>query len=503
MMPFGTSGILRRPALLLALSVSLLLSGCASAPQYENAAFTAADVRRMPQSLEVLAGSCAEAGLLDAAGLAGADTLLRSPSAARADMARFREKFFEPWDALSASPEAVLWLRRELEREPSRRGYAENMHPWSDRAWQKMVDNAALDALADPSFLRRRPLPAITIRPTDLRAAPTMRPRFSQVHGAGRGWPFDLFQQSRLHAGAPLAVYHKSLDGAWLLVQSDSAWGWLRAEDAAAAGEAFRKLWRKRPLCAFVREGVGLKFKALGADAAKGPEIRQGSYLATADIGTVLPAGRTGEVLLPMRGLDGAAYAVTASFSEYSASPASPHRADPLSAPAVRMPLSLTADAAARIGDRMMGQPYGWGGLYGDRDCSATMRDLFAPFGIWLPRNSGAQAQEGEAVSLEGLSAGDKEKALRERARPFRTLIAMPGHIGLYVGQWQGRAAMFHNMWGVRNTLDDGRDGRLVVGRAAVTSLRPGAERGDVDEERLLIERVKAFTILGSGKIKP
>jgi hypothetical protein len=325
-----------------------------------------------------------------------------------------------------------------------------------------------------------------------------MKPRFSGLHGAGQGWPFDLFQYSRLHAGTPLAVYHKSRDGAWLLVQSSAAWGWVRSEDVAAAGENFRRLWRKTPLCAFVQEGVGLKFKALAGEG-KASAVRPGSYLASADIGTVLPSPVEGEVLLPVRGLDGGAYAVRASFADSAApSRASADRFDMLSRPAVRMPLLLTPRAVARIGDRMMGQPYGWGGLYGDRDCSATMQDLFTPFGIWLPRHSAAQAEEGRPVLLEDFSDKAKEKALREVAQPFRTLIWMPGHIGLYVGQWEGQAAMFHNMWGVRNSLGNGREGRLVIGRAVVTSLRPGEERGDVEEGALLLHKVKAFTVLGT-----
>ncbi|MBQ4077336.1 MAG: SH3 domain-containing protein [Mailhella sp.] len=474
-----------RPVLLAAAAASLLLGGCASAPLAVNGPASVEDLRLFPQSLETLAEQHG--------GPRGADTVLRSHEDARIDMARFRRRFFEPWDSPGVDSEALQGLLDELRRAPERRGYAENMHPWSDEAWSRMAKNADL-----PRMERLRVLPrmAITVRASDLRSAPTMKPRFSGLHEAGRGWPFDLFQYSRLHAGTPLAVYHKSRDGAWLLVQSSTAWGWVRAEDVAAAGENFRRLWRKTPLCAFVQEGVGLKFKALAGEGKA--SVRPGSYLASADIGAVLPSPFDGEVLLPMRGLDGEACAVRASFADYAApSRDSTERYDMLSRPAVRMPLLLTPRAVARIGDRMMGQPYGWGGLYGDRDCSATMQDLFTPFGLWLPRNSSKQAQEGAALKLEGMSAEAKEKALREQAVPFRTLIAMPGHIGLYAGQWQGRAAMFHNMWGVRNTLPGGKAGRLVIGRAVVTGLRPGEERGDVDEGRLLIERVKGFAVLG------
>jgi len=504
--PLGTAlrnvsclpAVLLSPALAAFLAASLLLPGCAPSPRHENLPASVADLRDFPQSLETLASRYGrpEQGRAWSAGpLRGAETVLRSHEDARLDMARFRRSFFEPWDSTALDSEAVQGLVDELERGPEERGFASNMHPWSEAAWRKMADNADLPKLK--RVMRRGlPLRAVTVRATDLRAAPTMEPRFSAAQGAGRGWPFDLFQYSRLHAGSPLSVYHKTRDGAWLLVQSSAAWGWVRAEDAASAGVEFRSRWRKAPLCAFVRDGVGLKFKALGSSGS--PAIRPGSYLASADIGTVLPMPRDGEVLLPMRGLDGEAYAVTASFADWEApSRHSSDLFDQLSRPAVRMPLLLTPGNVARVGDRMMGQPYGWGGLYGNRDCSAMMRDLFAPFGIGLPRNSSKQAMAGERVSLEGLSAEDKEKALFEKARPFRTLIWMPGHIGLYAGQWQGRAAMFHNMWGVRLSLAGGEEGRLVIGRAVLTGLRPGAERGDVEEERLLIGRVKAFTVLG------
>ena len=565
---FRLAAVPRLPAVLLsaALAASLCLPGCASAPRSPNVPATVADLRDFPQSLEVLAELYGEAGqgAWSVGPLRGAETVLRGHAEAREDMAYFRQRFFQPWDETGVDREIVQYLLDELERAPGERGFAENMHPWSEREWQKMADNADLPRLR--RVLRGgRPMAAVTVRAADLRAAPTMSPRFSKVFGAGGGWPFDLFQQSRLHAGTPLAVYHKTLDGAWLLVQSPSVWGWIRAEEVAGAGKEFRRLWRKTPLAAFVREGVGLKFKALGAGADNTPQIRPGSYLASADIGAVLPSPRDGEVLLPLRGLDGSAYVVTAFFADYEApSRISPERYDVLSRPVVRMPLLLTPGNVARVGDRMMGQPYGWGGLYGRRDCSATMQDLFAPFGLWLPRNSKDQGEEGRPQSLEGLSASAKERALREKARPFRTLlwmpghiglygrrdcsatmqdlfapfglwlprnskdqgeegrpqsleglsaeakeralrekarpfrtlIAMPGHIGLYAGQWEGKAAMFHTMWGVRNSAG-GEEGRLVIGRSVVTGLRPGKERGDVDEECLLIERVKAFTVLG------
>jgi hypothetical protein len=128
------------------------------------------------------------------------------------------------------------------------------------------------------------------------------------------------------------------------------------------------------------------------------------------------------------------------------------------------------------------------------------MRDLFAAFGIWLPRNSAAQAKTGTFVNLEGLSAAEKSRRILRDGIPFKTLLWMKGHIGLYVGSFQGEPVFFHNLWGIRNTLPDGREGRIILGRAVVTSLHPGQERGDVKKQNLLVERLRGMTFTGSRK---
>ncbi|MGI4753390.1 MAG: SH3 domain-containing protein [Janthinobacterium lividum] len=57
------------------------------------------------------------------------------------------------------------------------------------------------------------------------------------------------------------------------------------------------------------------------------------------------------------------------------------------------MPLSFTQHNMANLMSSLIGRPYGWGNMYFYNDCSAELKNLFTPFGIWLPRNSGAQAE--------------------------------------------------------------------------------------------------------------
>ena len=443
----------RGAMLTLALAGAVMMSGCAEqpkVPQPQNAAGEVADLDVIPQNLAVFARE------------AGGGALLRSGAAAEKDMAKFRRRFFAPWGAVKPDRRTLQEFEAVLNRPSGRRGYAENLRPWADAAWEQMRANAALHAVSG------RGRPAVSVRAADLRLAPTVKPRFARVEGAGQGWPFDYFQQSSLHVGTPLMVYHASLDGAWLLVCSPMAWGWVDASSVAFVDEAFQKAWQDAPLGAVVKEDVSLR----NGDA----------FLALADIGAVLPMEGAGTALVPVREVSGQAGIVRVAVA---------------AGDMLAMPQPLTAQAVAAIGDRMMGGNYGWGGMYGNRDCSAMMRDLFAAFGIWLPRNSAAQARAGEFHSLEGMDAREKEKAILRGGEAFRTLLWLPGHIGLYVGEFRGAPVFFHDVWGVRSRLRDGREGRIILGRAVITGVRPGAERPDIDPEGLLVERMRGYTVIG------
>ncbi len=128
------------------------------------------------------------------------------------------------------------------------------------------------------------------------------------------------------------------------------------------------------------------------------------------------------------------------------------------------------------------------------------MLDLFAPFGIWLPRNSSRQAQAGEVLPLGELFGEEKEKAILDGGIPFLTLIWMKGHIGLYLGEHQGRAAFLHNVWGVKTESFWGEEGRAIVGKTVVTTLQPGAELGVGEGLRA---RVLGMTILRGTPTDP
>jgi hypothetical protein len=111
------------------------------------------------------------------------------------------------------------------------------------------------------------------------------------------------------------------------------------------------------------------------------------------------------------------------------------------------------------------------------------IKDLFAPFGLWLPRHSADQAKEGGTfIDLQKLSPKEKELMILKQGIPYLTLIWRRGHIMLYIGSYQGRVLVFHNLWGVRTKDFLGRETRKIVGHAAITTLHPGIEFHDGDK---------------------
>ena len=455
------SGRLR---VLLLCCVVMVLAGCGTrgrgpAPVVEpESGFSGpegsiADLRKLPQDLLVYA----QQGNPDR-------PLLSASEQARQD-ARFNSLFFGPWEGTRATvpaSEAFEIFGGQTKRSRPR-GWAENLLPWTPENWERLVANAARGSY--PSRLDK----AITVRPTVLRDAPTYKPRFGNPRDAGEGYPFDMSLYTSLPVGMPLLVTHASADGAWVYVETALVSGWVPTADTAVTDASFRSRYKNGNYAVFVRDDVPLR------------DI-SGNYVSTASLGTMLPiqSGTSSlTVMVPVRDPQGRAVIVPVGVS---------------AGDALRKPLPLTAKAVARLGNVMMGQPYGWGGLLGNRDCSLAMRDLFTPFGVWLPRNSAAQAKAWRYVSLAGTPSG-KESLIVSEGVPFATLLWLRGHITLYIGTYKGQAVMFHDMWGIR-TNDNGREGRHVIGRAVVTSLSPGKELGNVEPDALILSRLRGMSIL-------
>ena len=379
--------------------------------------------------------------------------------------ARFLKRHFAPWAPDFPLPDP-LKTRKEWQDLAASEGLGENRLPVPSRTRGEW-----LAAALAPSFGEEN-RNGVMLRPADLRLLPTSRGLFEPLtRDGGGGYPFDQLQNSTLKPGEPVRILHRTADGAWVFVAAATASGWVEAPRVAPVDEAFQALWLGGPYAAILGDPLSLKDSS-------------GRFLTEAPLGTLLPLSPEGSALVPAAdGATGLAMGVPASLPQGTAAP---------------FPLDLTPRNLAETANRMMGQTYGWGGSFGLRDCSATTRDLFLPFGIWMPRNSGEQAKL-PGQDLESLSPQEREARILRDGIPFATLVHMKGHILLYVGPFQGRAAMLHNFWSLR-TRDQKR---LLVGRCAVTTLTPGEERRDLDPEKSLLHRVRRMVFPLEGRDRP
>lgn len=106
-------------------------------------------------------------------------------------------------------------------------------------------------------------------------------------------------------------------------------------------------------------------------------------------------------------------------------------------------PISATEDDPVAIAERLLGQPYRWGGRGGDgTDCSGLVQMALSLCGIDAPRDTDQQREIGTEVP-------DGEPARRG------DLIFFPGHVGLMADGEQLLHANAHWMAVVREPLAD------------------------------------------------
>ena len=424
----------------LAVAIATSMSGAA------HAAPVLADFERFPQNGAAYLPSDPDAPIVDPA-----------DQAALAE--EYLERFFAPWHSedlsfLNLNMEDVIAYHRSV---ANRQWYSPDGRPMARSSVLAVAGNGALDVNAVPRS-------AIIIQPSDVRVLPYEGPVYqSQASALGSNGLLkaDMLQNSTAHLGEPAAVYGVSADSNWVFIATGTVVGWVRTQAVAAVNYDLMDIFVSSAKAVVTLDNVPVM-------------AEQGNILYNMKMGTILPF-RDGELLLPARG--GNIFADVAAIR-------------PPPDVYAEFPVTFTPRNAVSAIDQLMGEPYGWGGSNGFRDCSAMTRDYFSLFGVWLPRNSADQAMTGERVLFRDVPVGERRAVIADRGIPFATLLQVPGHIMLYIGASNGEPLVFHNMWGVSGQ----GEGRAVVGRAVVSGLRLGAEIPGKPAETLFVNRLAVMS---------
>lgn len=385
-------------------------------------------------------------------------------------MDSFLSYYFAPWDNpfqfFSAQELHKIQQEKVIEHSENP-GWGPNRHPLSKEFMATLCGNMDLGNF--PNYQQA----AITVRAADLRALPCSRPSF----GSGAGYPLDNWQELLVAPHTPLYVLHTSQNGAWHFVVADYSYGWIQKEALAYVTPEFRKQWR----------ATNQYITPLHDDVP----VAANMYAPLARVGQLMP-------LAPTQNNEGS-YQVL-SVAKDPSGYATPQACSVSKTDTVVMPLLATPSNMAGLANSLVGQPYGWRGIEGYRDCSSLLKDLLLPFGIWMPSGSGPQSKAGTFLSLEDLKEAEKETLLKIQGAPFFSLVWCPGHVALYLGSKEGKSYVYHDIWGL-GTLTKGQEGHAVIGHVAIMPLEFGKEFSNIPSN--LLTKAQGLILFNNRLMNP
>ena len=342
-------------------------------------------------------------------------------------------------------------------------GFGDNLQPISQKWLDKIDINTNLEAFG---VINKK---ALTINAVNLRTLPTDKPIFNDPRKAGEGFPFDYLQESLIHPNEPILISHYSQDGAWAYIFTSYASGWIHSNELTILSDEQCEEFENSKKIYITSDDIALKND-------------KNQFLFYSKIGMILPFVQESND----------SYYALAIIGDLDHSAIYQHIKVPKNAATSNI-LSLSKDNIMALTDAIIHSHYGWGGMYGERDCSSTIKDLFTPFGIWLPRNSLYQSKIGKVISLKDLSDDKKIEMIKKEGIPFETLLHKNGHILLYAGIYDDQVIVMHNMWGIK-TKEGDKTGRIIVGKIVFSTLEVGKEQKYYDGG--LLHKLDSMNIL-------
>ena len=287
---------------------------------------------------------------------------------------------------------------------------------------------------------------------------------------------FDELQNSTLDVGTPVAVLSSRSDGQWYYVEAPLSAGWvekdkitltdrgkveddLNDKDFVVVTKAKADIFLNQEMTEYYDYArMGSKFR-----------IGEGTY----DNGTV-------SVWVPTQAQDGLLI-----FKEGFMKQDDVHQGY----------LSYTPRTMIEQAFELLNEPYGWGGMYGEQDCSAFLDEIFSTAGIVLPRNSADQRKSGVVLAQFNDETDQEKLAMLKKAVGGVTLLGMKGHILLYLGVVNDRPYAIHSVWAYREP--GGKVDRIrVINRVAVSDLF----LGEGSKNGSLLKRLKEVVFVSNVK---
>ncbi len=379
------------------------------------------------------------------------------------DIETFVEHYFKPWqiDTISIDQDKATWAYTY----DNNTSYTYTLQPIKQNFFKEIKENSNMEQFATINEK------ALTLKLLNVRAIPTDKPIFLDPSIAGEGYPFDYLQNTTLAPNKPILISHYSKDKEWVFIECSFGFGWVKTKDIVFIKPAYTQLWQKAQQVFFLKDAQPIYDE-------------NGNYLFDSRLGMVLPLidedDETYTVLSVSKSKENTPLYLRSKISKNIA-----HKGI----------IRFNTKNVVQLIEELKKGKYGWGGIYGQRDCSSTLRDFYTPFGFWLPRNSSVQSSVGDVLMLEQFSNEQKIEQIREKATPFKTFVYKKGHIALYVGNYNNQPIIFQNVWGVK-TKKDGVEGRFLIARPIFSTLEVGKNLKEFDPDASMLSQMKSINTI-------
>ena len=376
----------------------------------------------------------------------------------------FEKNYFKAWnlEKSGTSLRTAMWAHNLYKVGNT---YGENLQLLKQKFFDETLENGNYEEYGS---LNKQ---AITLKRLNIRAMPTNQPVLLDPTQAGEGFPFDYLQNSSIAANKPIFVSHYSKDKKWIFIESSFTFGWVKSASVVIIDKKYTDLWQQAEQIFITKEGTPIYSE-------------DGEFLFKSRIGTMLALVEEDEE----------SYTVL-TISKYKNKEPLYIKSQIDKSIAHKGVLEFNSQNVSKIIKEVSLTNYGWGGIFGQRDCSSTIRDFYIPFGLWLPRNSYQQSKEGTVIALDGLSETEKIATIKKEAKPFETLLYKKGHIVLYAGTHKGQVIIYQNVWGVK-TSKEGKEGRFIIGRPIFSTLEVGKNLINFDKSSSMLTNLKSMTTL-------
>ncbi len=283
---------------------------------------------------------------------------------------------------------------------------------------------------------------------------------------------FDQVQNSTLDVGTPVAVVHQSADKKWYYVLAPLSDGWVEAGRVALGDmKTVKNFASAKNFVVVTSPKADIFLNESMTD--QNDYARMGVRLPLLEVGE---ARKTVQVpLLDAQGKLQLTQGYVASTDVHEGY------------------LSYTSRNIYHQAFALLDAPYGWGGMYGQQDCSAFLDEVFSTVGLVLPRDSKDQSQIGTTLTQfdEKFTGEQKLQAFKD-ARGAVAILPMKGHIMLYLGMADERPYAIHAIWAYRERRGD-KDVPRVINKVTVSdlSLGEGSYKGSLLKRLSKIIEVK------------